>query len=185
MSNEKIQVASSKMSKSVDSLQKELATLRAGRANPAMLDKVLVNYYGAETPLNQLATISVPEARLMIVTPFDKSSIGDVDKAIQKADIGLTPNNDGNVIRIQIPALTEERRKELSKLVKKYAEDARVAVRNVRRDTNDDLKKDQKNGDLTEDELRKYQDEVQKITDKHIKLIDEAAEKKEQEIMEV
>ncbi|SDH93494.1 ribosome recycling factor [Alteribacillus bidgolensis] len=185
MAKEKIQEATEKMGKSVDSLHRELATLRAGRANPSMLDKVMVNYYGAETPLNQLATISVPEARLLIVTPFDKSSIGDVEKGIQKADLGLSPNNDGEVIRINIPSLTEERRKELSKLVKKYAEDARVAVRNIRRDANDELKKQQKEGEITEDELRRHQDEVQKVTDKHINTIDKAAENKEQEIMEV
>ncbi|SFE38486.1 ribosome recycling factor [Alteribacillus iranensis] len=185
MAQDKIKLANEKMGKSVESLHRELATLRAGRANPAMLDKVMVNYYGADTPLNQLATISVPEARLLIITPFDKSSIGDIEKAIQKADLGLTPNNDGSVIRIQIPSLTEERRKDLSKLVKKYAEEARVAVRNIRRDTNDDLKKDQKDGEITEDELRRYQDEVQKTTDAHIKQIDQAAEDKEQEIMEV
>ncbi|WP_158737721.1 ribosome recycling factor [Alteribacillus sp. YIM 98480] len=185
MAKEKIQEATEKMGKSVESLNRELATLRAGRANPSMLDKVMVNYYGAETPLNQLATISVPEARLLIVTPFDKSSIGDVEKGIQKADLGLSPNNDGEVIRINIPSLTEERRKELSKLVKKYAEDARVAVRNIRRDANDELKKQQKEGEITEDELRRHQDEVQKVTDKHINTIDKAAENKEQEIMEV
>ncbi|WP_240473317.1 ribosome recycling factor [Salsuginibacillus kocurii] len=173
------------MEKAVQALHKELATLRAGRANPAMLDKVMVSYYGMDTPLNQLATISVPEARMLVIAPFDKSSIGDIEKGIQKADLGLTPNNDGDVIRISIPALTEERRKELVKLVKKYAEDARVAVRNVRRDANDELKKQEKNGDLSEDEARKFQDETQKITDKHIKSVDEAAENKEEEIMEV
>ncbi|MFB4162697.1 ribosome recycling factor [Alteribacillus sp. JSM 102045] len=185
MAKEKIQEANEKMGKSVDALYRELATLRAGRANPSMLDKVMVNYYGADTPLNQLATISVPEARLLIVTPFDKSSIGDIEKGIQKADLGLSPNNDGDVIRINIPSLTEERRKELSKLVKKYAEDARVAIRNIRRDANDELKKQQKEGEITEDELRRYQDEVQKVTDKHINAVDKAAEDKEQEIMEV
>ncbi|WP_240375341.1 ribosome recycling factor [Bacillus piscicola] len=185
MAKSKINVANEKMGKSVDALSRELSTLRAGRANPAMLDKVFVNYYGADTPLNQLATISVPEARLLVITPFDKSSIGDIEKAIQKADLGLSPNNDGTVIRIQIPALTEERRKELSKLVKKYAEENRVAVRNIRRDVNDDLKKMEKDGEITEDELRRHQEEVQKLTDKHISAIDKAAEEKEQEIMEV
>ncbi|MFZ4454183.1 ribosome recycling factor [Salibacterium aidingense] len=185
MANEKIKETDQKMQKSVDSLHKELATLRAGRANPSMLDKVMVNYYGADTPLNQLATISVPEGRLLVITPFDKSSIGDIEKGIQKADLGLSPNNDGNVIRINIPSLTEERRKELSKLVKKYAEEARVAVRNIRRDANDEFKKQEKQGDIPEDDMRKLQDEVQKITDKHVNAIDKAAENKEQEIMEV
>ncbi|RSL33197.1 ribosome recycling factor [Salibacterium salarium] len=185
MANGKIQETDERMKKSVESLSKELATLRAGRANPSMLDKVMVNYYGADTPLNQLATISVPEARLLVIAPFDKSSIGNIEKGIQKADLGLSPNNDGNVIRINIPSLTEERRKELSKLVRKYAEEARVAVRNIRRDTNDDFKKQEKAGDISEDDLRKLQDDVQKITDKHVASIDKAAEDKEQEIMEV
>ncbi|SFL76059.1 ribosome recycling factor [Salibacterium qingdaonense] len=185
MSNEKLKETDERMQKSVDSLHKELATLRAGRANPSMLDKVMVNYYGMDTPLNQLAAISVPEGRLLVVTPFDKSSIGSIDKAIQKADLGLSPNNDGNVIRINVPALTEERRKELKKLVNKYAEEARVAVRNIRRDVNDEFKKQEKQGDIPEDDFRKLQDEVQKLTDKHIGSIDKAAENKEQEIMEV
>ncbi|MDQ0299163.1 ribosome recycling factor [Salibacterium salarium] len=185
MANGKIQETDEKMKKSVDSLHKELATLRAGRANPSMLDKVMVNYYGADTPINQLATISVPEARLLVITPFDKSSIGNIEKGIQKADLGLSPNNDGNVIRINIPSLTEERRKELSKLVRKYAEEARVAVRNIRRDANDEFKKEEKAGDISEDDLRKLQDDVQKLTDKHVAAIDKAAEDKEQEIMEV
>ncbi|RSL32826.1 ribosome recycling factor [Salibacterium salarium] len=185
MANGKIQETDEKMKKSVDSLHKELATLRAGRANPSMLDKVMVNYYGADTPINQLATISVPEARLLVITPFDKSSIGNIEKGIQKADLGLSPNNDGNVIRINIPSLTEERRKELSKLVRKYAEEARVAVRNIRREANDEFKKEEKAGDISEDDLRKLQDDVQKLTDKHVAAIDKAAEDKEQEIMEV
>ncbi|MFB5660535.1 ribosome recycling factor [Alteribacillus sp. HJP-4] len=185
MAKDTIQEAETKMSRSVDSLHRELATLRAGRANPSMLDKVFVNYYGADTPLNQLATISVPEARLMIISPFDKSSIGDIEKGIQKADIGLSPNNDGDVIRISVPALTEERRKDLTRLVKKYAEEARVAVRNVRRDANEDLKKQQKDGEMTEDDLRREQEAVQKATNKYVASIDKAAEDKEQEIMEV
>ncbi|AXF57841.1 ribosome recycling factor [Salicibibacter kimchii] len=174
-----------RMEKTVDALNRELATLRAGRANPAILDKVVVNYYGMETPLNQLAGISVPEGRLLVVSPFDKSAIGDIEKAIQKADLGLTPNNDGQVIRITIPALTEERRKELAKLVRKYAEDARVSIRNIRRDINDQVKKQEKSGDIAEDESRRAQDEIQKITDGHVKTIDQAAEEKEKDIMEV
>ncbi|QDI92967.1 ribosome recycling factor [Salicibibacter halophilus] len=174
-----------RMEKTVESFNRDLATLRTGRANPAILDKVAVNYYGMETPLNQLAGISVPEGRLLVVSPFDKSSIGDIEKAIQKADLGLTPNNDGQVIRITIPALTEERRKELGKIVRKYAEDARVSVRNIRRDINDQVKKQEKSGDIAEDESRRSQDEIQKITDEHIKAIDQAAEEKEKDIMEV
>lgn len=185
MSAEIMQDAKAKMTKSIEALNRELATLRAGRANPALLDKVLVSYYGMDTPLNQVATVSVPEGRLLVVSPFDKSSIAEIEKAILKADLGLTPNNDGSVIRITIPALTEERRKELAKLVRKYAEDARVSVRNIRRDANDSLKKQEKDGDITEDESRRGQDETQKLTNDHVKEIDSIAEAKEKEIMEV
>lgn len=174
-----------KMDKAIQAFRRELGTVRTGRANPAILDKVQVEYYGAMTPLNQLATISTPEARLLVITPFDKSSIADVEKAIQKAELGLSPSSDGNVIRIAIPALTEERRGELVKLVRKYAEEAKVAVRNIRRDTNDELKKKEKNGDMTEDELRGYTDDVQKETDKHVAEIDQITKDKEKEIMEV
>ncbi len=130
-----------RMEKAIGAYQRELATVRAGRANPSLLDKVTVEYYGAQTPLNQIASITVPEARMLLITPYDKTALGDIEKAIQKADLGITPSNDGNIIRITIPPLTEERRKELAKLVKKYSEDAKVAVRNIRRDANDDLKK--------------------------------------------
>ncbi|WLR52369.1 ribosome recycling factor [Bacillus tianshenii] len=177
--------SSDKMDKAIQAFRRELSTVRTGRANPAILDKVQVEYYGAMTPLNQLATISTPEARLLVVTPFDKSSIGEIEKAIQKAELGLTPSNDGNVIRIAIPALTEERRADLVKLVRKYGEEAKVAVRNIRRDANDDLKKKEKNGDITEDDLRGYTDSVQKETDKHISEIDQITKDKEKEIMEV
>ncbi|MFC9277457.1 ribosome recycling factor, partial [Bacillus spizizenii] len=152
MSKEVLTQTKEKMEKAIAAYQRELATVRAGRANPSLLDKVTVEYYGAQTPLNQLSSINVPEARMLVVTPYDKSAIGDIEKAILKADLGITPTSDGNMIRIAIPALTEERRKELVKVVKKYAEDAKVAVRNVRRDANDDLKKLEKNGDITEDE---------------------------------
>jgi ribosome recycling factor len=185
MSKEVIKSAEERMKKAIDALRRELATLRAGRANPSILDKVTVDYYGAPTPLNQLATISVPEARLLTIQPFDKTAINDIEKAIQKADLGLSPSNDGSLIRITIPPLTEERRKDLVKLVKKYAEDGKVAVRNVRRDGNDDLKKLQKDGEMTEDELRRSTDEVQKLTDKTVVKVDDVAEKKEKEIMEV
>ncbi|MCD8510812.1 MAG: ribosome recycling factor [Bacillus sp. (in: Bacteria)] len=185
MSKEVLNQAEDRMKKSVEAFRKELATIRAGRANPALLDKVQVEYYGMMTPLNQLATIAVPEARLLTIQPFDKSSISDIERAIQKADLGLSPSNDGNIIRIAIPALTEERRKELVKLVGRYAEEAKVAVRNIRRDTNDELKKLEKDGELTEDDLRRSQDEVQKLTDNTIKNIDDVASAKEEEIMEV
>ncbi|HEX6593929.1 MAG TPA: ribosome recycling factor [Bacillota bacterium] len=173
------------MSEAIQAYSKNLATVRAGRANPNILDNVFVEYYGAPTPLNQLASVSAPEARLLVITPYDKSALGDIERAIQKADLGFFPSNDGNVVRISIPALTEERRKELVKVVGKYAEEARVQIRNVRRDGNDQLKKAEKNGDITEDELRAYQDDVQKETDKFINEVDELAQKKEEEIMEV
>ncbi|KGX88415.1 ribosome recycling factor [Pontibacillus litoralis] len=173
------------MTEAVSAFAKQLSTVRAGRANPTILDPVKAEYYGAVVPLNQLATISAPEARLLVITPFDKSSINDIEKAIQKADLGLSPSSDGNVIRINIPALTEQRRKDLTKVVKKYAEEAKVQIRNIRRDANDSLKKLEKGGDITEDDLRFYQDEVQKETDQHIAKIDETAKNKEQEIMEV
>ena len=185
MANEIIKDAESRMSKAIDALRNELATIRAGRANPALLDRVTVEYYGAETPLKQLAGITAPEARLLVVQPYDKSILNEIEKAILKADLGLTPANDGSVIRIAIPPLTEERRKELVKLVKKAAEDAKVAVRNVRRDANDSLKKSEKDGEITEDDLRRYSDDIQKLTDKHIAKIDEIAANKEKEIMEV
>lgn len=174
-----------RMEKAIGAYQRELATVRAGRANPSLLDKVTVEYYGAQTPLNQIASITVPEARMLLITPYDKTALGDIEKAIQKADLGITPSNDGNIIRITIPALTEERRKELAKLVKKYSEDAKVAVRNIRRDANDDLKKLEKNGEMTEDELRSSTEDVQKLTDEYVSKINEITKDKEKEIMEV
>ncbi|RLL45344.1 ribosome recycling factor [Oceanobacillus piezotolerans] len=174
-----------KMEQAVQAFTKSLATVRAGRANPNLLDSVHVDYYGASTPLNQLANVSAPEARQLVVTPYDKTALGDIEKAIQKADLGLSPSNDGNIIRISIPPLTEERRRDLVKVVGKYAEDYRIQIRNVRRDANDQLKKDEKNGDITEDELRNLQDQVQKETNNYIAKIDQLAKDKENEIMEV
>lgn len=185
MANELLTSGEDRMKKAVQNLTKELSTLRAGRANPSLLEKIQIDYYGAPTPLNQLASISVPEARLLVVQPYDKSVIDEIEKAILKSDLGLTPSNDGDVIRISIPPLTEERRAELVKLVKKYAEENKVAVRNIRRDVNDDLKKSEKNGEITEDELRRLTDEVQKLTDKYIAQIDKIVDEKEKEIMEV
>ncbi|MHA6486520.1 ribosome recycling factor [Bacillus cabrialesii] len=185
MSKEVLTQTKEKMEKAIAAYQRELATVRAGRANPSLLDKVTVEYYGAQTPLNQLSSINVPEARMLVVTPYDKTAIGDIEKAILKADLGVTPTSDGNMIRIAIPALTEERRKELVKVVKKYAEEAKVAVRNVRRDANDDLKKLEKNGDITEDELRVSTEDVQKLTDEYVSKIDGVTKDKEKEIMEV
>ncbi|WP_243386892.1 ribosome recycling factor [Bacillus kexueae] len=185
MSKQVLDQAKEKMEKAVSALKRELASVRAGRANASLLDKIQVDYYGVPTPVNQLASISVPEARLLVIQPYDKSSLGEVEKAILKSDLGLTPTSDGTVIRITIPALTEERRKELAKTVRKYSEDAKVAVRNIRRDANDELKKLEKDGEITEDELRSYQDDVQKLTDTYVNHVDEATKEKEKEIMEV
>jgi len=175
----------SKMQKSIDNLSRELANISAGRANSNLLNGVNVDYYGAPTPVQQLASINVPEARLLVISPYDKTSLGNIEKAINAANLGVNPSSDGEVIRISVPALTEERRKELVKEVKKTGEDAKVAVRNVRRDTNDELKKQQKNGDITEDDLRSQTDDVQKLTDDSIKEIDKLLEEKEQDIMSV
>ncbi|MPQ25818.1 ribosome recycling factor [Bacillus paralicheniformis] len=185
MSTQVMNETKERMEKAIGAYQRELASVRAGRANPSLLDKVTVEYYGAQTPLNQIASITVPEARMLLITPYDKTALGDIEKAIQKADLGVTPSNDGNIIRITIPPLTEERRKELAKLVKKYSEDAKVAVRNIRRDANDDLKKLEKNGEMTEDELRSSTEDVQKLTDEYVSKIDEITKDKEKEIMEV
>ncbi len=185
MSNQVITNAKEKMQKAIQTFSRELASIRAGRANASLLDKVTVDYYGAPTPVNQLAGISIPEARMLVIQPYDKSALGDIEKAILKSDLGITPTNDGNILRIVIPALTEERRKELVKLVKKEAEDAKVAIRNIRRDANDELKKLEKNGEMTEDDLRGYSDDVQKATDSSIAQVDDVAKEKEKEIIEV
>src|SRR5690625_3147381 len=174
-----------KMDTAIQAFSKNIATVRAGRANPNILDNIFVYYYGAATPLNQLAQVGAPEARLLVITPFDKTALGEIEKAILKADIGLSPSNDGNIIRISIPALTEERRKELTRVVGKYAEESRIQVRNVRREANDQLKQLEKETSLTEDDLRMNQDQVQKKTDEYIKKIDDIAKEKEEEIMEV
>ncbi len=185
MGKEIINQAKEKMAKAIQAYTRELATIRAGRANASLLDKIVVDYYGVPTPVNQLASISVPEARLLVIQPYDKSVVSEVEKAIMKSDLGLNPTSDGSIIRISIPPLTEERRKELVKVVKKESEDAKVAVRNIRRDANDDLKKLEKNGEITEDELRGYTDDIQKITDEHIQKIDQITKDKEKEILEV
>lgn len=185
MAKQVITQTKERMEKAIQSYSRELASIRAGRASAAILDKVTVDYYGAPTPVNQLASINVPEARLLVVQPYDKSSLGDIEKAIIRADLGLNPSNDGTVIRISIPALTEERRKELVKSVKKSSEEAKVAIRNIRRDGNDDLKKLEKNGEITEDELRGYTDDIQKQTDSYIVKVDSVTKEKEKEIMEV
>jgi ribosome recycling factor len=172
------------MSKSIESLNRELKRVRTGRASLSILDGIKVDYYGTLTPLNQMATLAVPESRLITIQPWDVSVIQDIEKAILKSDLGLTPANDGKILRISIPPLTEERRKELVKMVHKMCEDRKVSVRNARRDSNELLKSLKKDGDISEDEAFKAQDEVQKITDEHIKLIDECYTKKEKEILE-
>ncbi|MHB1404764.1 MAG: ribosome recycling factor [Desulfitobacteriaceae bacterium] len=177
--------AEERMHKAVDALRKEFGTIRAGRANPSLLDKVLVDYYGTPTPVNQLANISVPEPRLLVIQPWDKSSLPTIEKAILKSDLGLNPSSDGTVIRIIIPQLTAERRTELVKTVKKKAEDSRVAVRNIRRDVNEHLKKAEKDHLASEDEVKRAQEDVQKMTDKVIKEIDHILDVKEKEITEV
>jgi ribosome recycling factor len=174
-----------KMTKAIQAFSRELASIRAGRANASLLDRITVDYYGAPTPVNQLAGISVPEARLLLIQPYDKTVLGDIEKAIMKSDLGLNPTSDGNIIRIAIPALTEERRKELVKVVKKEAEEAKVAIRNIRRDGNEELKKLEKNGDITEDDLRGYSDDIQKVTDEYISKVDSVTKEKEKEILEV
>ena len=178
-------VLDEKMKKSITVLKEELNTVRAGRANPTLLDKVMVDYYGSPTPLKNISNVSVPDPRTLMIAPFDPKSVHDIEKAINLANLGINPSNDGKVIRLVIPAVTEERRKELTKLVKKMGEDVKVAVRNERRDANDELKKQEKSGDLTEDDLKKSLDAVQKKTDKCIKDIDVIIAEKEKEIMEV
>ncbi len=177
--------AKEKMHKAADSLQRELGQIRAGRANASLLDRVTVTYYGVPTPLNQLSSITIPEARILMITPFDKTLLQEIEKAIQASDIGITPTNDGSVIRLVIPQLTEDRRKELAKEVKKEAETAKIAVRNARRDALDAYKKQEKAGDITEDDLHASEKEVQTATDKGIEKLDQIAAEKEKELLEI
>jgi ribosome recycling factor len=177
--------AEDRMKKTVSSLKEGYAALRTGRASAAIFDKIRVDYYGEKTPLNQVANISSPEARLIVIQPWDKALIGEIEKAILSSELSLNPGNDGKVIRISIPPLTEERRKELVKLAKNQAEQSRVAIRNIRRDGNDELKKLLKDGELTEDEETKSSEELQKVTDSYITKINQVLEEKEAEIMEV
>ena len=183
--SEIIQDTKSRMKKSIENLSRELANISAGRANSNLLNGVNVDYYGAPTPVQQLESINVPEARLLVISPYDKSSVADIEKAIIAANLGVNPTSDGEVIRITVPALTEERRKELVKNVKKIGEDSKVSIRNIRRDINDQLKKDEKNGDITEDDLRSQTEDVQKVTDNSIKEIDNLVDEKEKDIMSV
>lgn len=185
MSDKVFETLEAKIDKTVAKLKEDLLTVRAGRANAALLDKVMVKYYEVPTPLKQLANISVPDPRTLAISPFDASIIKDIEHGINEANIGITPSNDGKVIRLTIPQLTEERRKELTKTVKALGEEAKVALRNLRRLANDELKKEEKNGDITEDELKEGLDKVQKDTDKGVKMIDEVVAAKDKEIMEI
>lgn len=173
------------MNKSITFLKEELATIRAGKANPKLVDKIQVSYYGTMTPINQVANISVPDPRTIIIQPWDGSLIKDIEKAILISELGINPSNDGKIIRLSIPPLTEERRKDLLKIVKKETENTKIAVRNIRRDANEEFKKLEKSGELTKDDLKKSEEESQKITDKYIKLVDDIYKEKEKEILEV
>ena len=175
----------SKMKKAAESLQREFGQVRAGRANASLLDRITVNYYGAPTPLNQMASIGIPEARLLVITPFDKTMMKEIEKAIQTSDVGITPQTDGTVIRLVIPQLTEERRKELAKEVKKEAENSKIAIRNIRRDAMDSYKRQEKAGDITEDDLRNAEKDIQQLTDDAIKKLDAISAEKEKELLEV
>ncbi len=182
---ETISSAESRMKKSIAALEDEFKTIRTGRASAALFDQVKVEAYGTPTPLSQVATVSVPEARLVVIQPWDKGLLSEIERAIQKSELSVNPSNDGKVIRISIPPLTEDRRKEFVKIAKNMAEQSRVAIRNIRRDANDTLKKKQKGSEITEDDEKKGADEIQKLTDSFIKDINEILDKKEKEIMEI
>lgn len=175
----------SRMSKSIDSLTESLQSIRAGRANTSLLDRIYVDYYGQQSPLNQVASLSAPEARLLAIQPWDATLIPEIEKAIQKSDLGITPSNDGKIIRLVIPQLTEERRKDLTKLVGKYAEEAKVSIRNIRRDAMEVIKKAEKAKEISEDDRKTYEEDIQKLTDKYIKDVDGVAADKEKELMEI
>lgn len=174
-----------RMEKTIDAFQEKLSEIRAGRANPAILNKIMIDYYGTPTPINQVAGISVPEARLIVIQPWDVSILKEIEKEILKADIGINPNNDGKVIRLSFPELNEERRKEIVKDIRKIAEETKVAIRNIRRDGMDKAKAMQKNSDITEDELKVAEDEIQKMTDKSVEEIDKMLDTKEKEVMSI
>lgn len=179
------QQAEEKMKKAVENTRQELVRIRTGRANPVLLDGIRVDYYGTKVPLKQVATVSVPETRLITVHPWEKQMLDPIEKAILASDLGLTPTNDGRLIRLPIPQLTEERRKELVKVVRGFAEEGKIAVRNIRREANDRLKKTEKGGEISEDQSHRGQDKIQELTDRHVHQIDELLVLKEQEIMEV
>lgn len=182
---ENIKDIEGRMQKSVDNLKEEYVTIRAGRANPHILDRLRVDYYGTPTPIQQVANVSVPEARMIQIQPWEASLIKDIEKAILVSDLGLTPNNDGKTIRLVFPELTEDRRKELAKDIKKKGDNVKVAIRNIRRDANDAIKKENKAGDISDDEAKNSEDEIQKITDKYIAMIDSAIDDKTKEILTV
>jgi ribosome recycling factor len=182
---EVLREAEDHMKKSIDATRREMNTVRTGKATPALLETVRVEYYGSPMPLNQVATVSAPEARLLTVVPYDKSSLGEIEKAIQGSELGLNPSNDGNIIRIPVPQLTEERRKELVKVVRHMAEQGRVAIRNVRHHANDKLKALEKSGDLSEDDSKREHKNIQDMTDQHIQQLDELLKVKEAEVLEV
>lgn len=184
MSSELLKTTKERMQKSVDAYQRELASIRAGRANASLLDRISVDYYGAPTPLNQMAGISVPEARMLLITPYDKTSLTNIEKAILQSDLGITPSNDGSVIRLTIPALTQERRQEIAKQVGKEQEGAKVAIRNIRRDAIDAAKKSEKNKEITEDDLKNLEKDIQKLTDDFVKAIEKMTAEKEKEILD-
>ena len=185
MTKKIIDSAEDKFKKTLDALKKEYGTLRAGRAAPSLLDKVMVDYYGTPTPVNQVANVTVPEPRIILIKPYDKGSLKDIERAIQKSDLGLTPNSDGTAIRLAIPQPTQERRKEIVKVVGKKAEESKVAMRNIRRDANDAIKKLEKGKEITEDDRKDGETKIQKMLDKYIKLVDEVKSTKEKEVMEV
>ena len=185
MLSELYQDTEKKMEKTIDSLGRDLATIRTGRASLAIFEGITVEYYGSQSPLNQVATLSIPESRLIVIQPWDPSVIKDIEKAIMRSDIGVTPNNDGKVIRIPIPSLTEERRIQLVKVVKRNGEDSKVAIRNIRRDAISDTKDFEKEKVISEDDLHRSQDKIQAITDRFIEKVDEFIEKKEKEVLEV
>lgn len=174
-----------RMDKTIEALKQEFASIRTGRASTSLLDKITVDYYGTPTPVNQVANVSAPEPRMILITPWDKSMIGAIEKAVLQSDLGLNPSNDGAVIRLAIPQLTEERRKELVKVVHKRAEEAKVAIRNIRRDANEVLKKEEKAKTITEDDSKDGQEKIQKLTDKKIKAVDDLKDKKEKDVLEV
>jgi ribosome recycling factor len=180
-----LEEASNKMKKAVAATQEEFGHIRTGRASPHLLDRIHIDYYGAPTPLNQIAGISVPEARMMVISPYDKSSLTAIEKAIQQSDLGVNPNNDGSIIRLNFPPLTEDRRKVLIKQVKERAEDGKIAVRNVRRHSKDEMEKMKKDGEISEDELKRSEKELQKLTDHYVEEIDTMFSHKEKELLEV